>query len=542
MTPAQIEDVLRRLEVATSLRSNWDKTFQDIGDRILPQSADFQGQRADGEDRTELMFDATAALALQKYVAAIESFATPRNQLWHGLTVTDKSLAKKQRVKQYLDEWRDILFRVRYSPRSAFASQSNEAYLSHGAFGTGGLYIDDDVKARCIRYKSLNLAQTYILENYHGLVDTVFRRFKRTYRQIEQKWPGKMPPKMVEAMKRAPDEKVEVVHFVGPRTDYEPGRLGPKSMPWVSCYILPADKTELEEGGYRTWPFGIARYMTNADEVYGRSPAWLALSNIKVLNEMKKTHLKAGHRVVDPPLLASEDGILQAFSMAPGALNYGGLDAQGNQLVKPLITGGRLDMGMEMMDKEREIIGTAFLADVYRALVENPQMTATQTMQLISERAVLVAPVLGRLQAEFLGNTIEREIDILTEAGEGPEMPPELVEAGGEYRVEYTSPMSRAMRASEGVAIQRTLEALTPLAQIDPGALDIIDIPGAGRLLAEINGVPSALIRDEEAVVAMKGDRAQEQQAQQLLAAAPSVTAAASNLIKLQGNSGVPVL
>ena len=62
-------------------------------------------------------------------------------------------------------------------------------------------FTDDDVKARCIRYKSLNLSQTYILENYHGLVDTVFRRFKRTYRQIEQKWPGKMPPKMAEAMK-----------------------------------------------------------------------------------------------------------------------------------------------------------------------------------------------------------------------------------------------------------------------------------------------------------------------------------------------------
>jgi hypothetical protein len=542
MTPAQIEDVLRRLEVAVSLRGNWNRTFQDIGDRILPQSADFEVQRSDGEDRTELMFDATAALALQKYVAAIESFATPRNQVWHGLTVTDKSLAKKQRVKAYMDEWRDILFRVRYSPRSAFASQSNEAYLSHGAFGTGGLYIDDDIKARCIRYKSLNLAQTYILENYHGLVDTVFRRFKRTYRQIEQKWPGKMPPRMAEAMKKTPDEKVEVVHYVGPRTDYDPGRMGPKSMPWVSCYILPADKAELEEGGYRTWPFGIARYMTNADEVYGRSPAWLVLSNIKVLNEMKKTHLKAGHRVVDPPLLASEDGILQAFSMAPGALNYGGLDAQGNQLVKPLMTGARLDIGLDMMDREREIIGTAFLADVYRALVENPQMTATQTMQLISERAVLVAPVLGRLQAEFLGNTIEREIDILTEAGEGPEMPPELVEAGGEYRIEYTSPMSRAMRASEGVAIQRTLESLTPLAQIDPGALDIINIPEAGRVLAEINGVPASLIRDEEAIAAMQAGRAQDQQAQQLLAAAPSVTSAAANLIKLQANSGVPVL
>lgn len=538
----QIEDILRRLESAKAKRANWNSTFQDIGDRLLPQASDFETRRADGEDRTELMFDATAALALQKYVAAIESFATPRNQQWHTLSVTDKSLAKKKRVKEYLEAWTEILFRVRYSPRSAFASQTNECYLSHGAFGTGGLFIDDDIQSRVIRYKSLNLAHTYILENHHGLVDTVFRCFRRSLRQIEQRWPGKMPPKMAEAMKKDPDEMVEVVHYVGPRTDYEPSRLGPMGMPWAQCYVLPAEKFKLEESGYRVWPFGIARYMTSADEVYGRSPAWLALSNMRVLNEQKKTMLKAAQKLVDPPMLVSEDGILGAFSLAPGALNYGGLSPSGEQLVKPLITNARYDIGLDIMDKEREIIAGAFLADVYQALIDNPQMTATQAMQIISERAVLVAPVLGRLQSEFLGNAIEREIDILTEAGQGPEMPPELVEAGGEYRVEYTSPMSRAMRAGEGVAILRTLESITPLAQIDPSVLDGYDLPGLALDLGEINGVPAKRMLDDEQIAAKQEGRAQAAQAQQLLAAAPSVTSAAANLIKLQANSGVPVL
>ena len=59
----RIEEILRRLEPAKSTRGNWNRTFQDIADRILPQAADFEVQRSDGEDRTELMFDATAALA-----------------------------------------------------------------------------------------------------------------------------------------------------------------------------------------------------------------------------------------------------------------------------------------------------------------------------------------------------------------------------------------------------------------------------------------------------------------------------------------------
>lgn len=534
-----VDDLIRRWEQARAARGNWDGIFQEIADRVLPQAADFNARQSDGAKRTDLMYDATAALALQKFTAAIESFATPRNQRWHTLEVNDPALQKNQNVKRYLEEVTELLFKVRYSPRAAFAAQTNETYLSFGAFGTAGIFIDDDIKARVIRYKSLALASTWFLENHHGLVDTVFRCFKRTLRQIEQRWPGKLPEKLRQRLEKYPDEQHEIVHFVGPQVDYEPSKLG--SMPWASCYFMPGEKHKLDEGGFLSWPFGVARYMTAADEIYGRSPAWLALSNIKVLNEQKKTHIKAGHKAVDPPLLVHEDGILQAFSMTPGYLNFGGINSAGQEMVKPLQVNPRLDISLEMMDREREIIGQAFLIDVFRALVENPQMTATQAMELISERAVLVSPVLGRLQTEFLGSVIDREIAILAHAGQMPEMPPELEEAAGEYRVEYTSPMSKAMRAGDGVAIMRTLEAVTPLAQVDPTVLDAYDLPALARELGEINGVPAKAMRSAEDVERRAADREQAAQMHQLVDAAPSVTAAASNLVKLQRNAGVPL-
>lgn len=537
---SDIEAISQRLGVAKSKRANWDSGFQEIADLIMPQAATFNTTRTDGAKRTEKMFDPSASLALNKFSAAIESFASPRNMRWHGLTVTDKSLKNNQRVKEYLDDVTRVMFDVRYSPRASFATQSHEAYTSFGAFGTGGMFIDDDVKARVIRYKSLNLASTWVLENHHGQIDTVFRCFSRTLRQIEQRWPGKLPQKLAQKLEKTPDELIEVVHFVGPREDYDTSRVGYPGMPWRSCYFIESEKHEIEESGFRQWPFAIARDLTSADEIYSRSAAWIALPSIKTLNEMKRSMIKAGQKMADPPLLASEDGVLGAFSQAPGALNFGGLDSNGNQLVKPLMSGARMEIGIELMDKERDLIGAGFLADVYRALVENPSMTATQAMQIISERAVLVAPVLGRLQ-EFLGNVIDREIDILNHAGQLPEMPQELIEAQGEYRIEYTSPMSRAMRASEGVAIVRTLEAVTPLAQIDPSVLDRFKLDEAAAEIAEINGVPAKIMRSAEDAQAMKDGRAQAQQAQQLIDAAPSVTAAAANMTKMQQNLGVPV-
>lgn len=537
-----LEAIDRRLGELRGNRGNWESTWQDIADRVLPLASDFNTTRHDGARRTEKMFDATAALAAQKAVAAFSSFLWPSNQRYQGITSNNDKLNKVHRVKAYFEAVTEKLFAARYSTRASFEAQMGEAALQWMVFGTGLMFVDDDMKRAALRYKSLHLGNTYLVENAAGMVDTVFRCWKWSLRAINQRFPGKLPAKLAERMAKHPDEMVEVAQFVGPREDADPSRLGFRGWPWASVYWLPSEKHLLEEGGFRSWPFAVLRYMTTPGEVYGRSPAWLALSNIKVLNAQKKTVLQAGQKVVDPPLLLSEDGVLSQFSMAPGALNYGGLDSQGNQLVKPLITQARLDIGLEMMDKEREIISGSFFIDVFRALVENPQMTATQALELMQERARIMSPIGGRIESEGLGPMTERELELLANAGQLPEMPPELIEAQGEYKIEYTSPMRRAMRAGDALAISRTLEQLTPWSQIEPGVLDAFDPEATARELAEINGVPVKVMRSPEDVQAMKEGRASQQQAAQLLEAAPSVTSAAANLTKLQQAGGMPVL
>lgn len=538
----EFDSVLRRYDYARNGRGTWEALWQEIADRVLPQAADFNVLRADGERRTELMFDATAALASQKAVAAVSSFFWPSNQQYQKISTSNEDLNKSHAVQLWCDAVTKRLFRARYSTKAAFEAQMGEAAMQFFVFGTGLLFVDDDMKVRTLRYKSLPLANTCVLEGQGGMVDTVFRWWRWSLRQIEQRWPGKLPEAYRSKLERNPDEMVEVAHCVMPRTDYQPDRPDFKGWPWASVYFLPGAKHMLDEGGFRTWPFAVMRYMTVPGEVYGRSPAWLALSNIKVLNAQKKTILAAGQKIVDPPLLLPEDGALQAFSLAPGALNYGGVSDQGQQLVHPLVTNARLDIGLDMMDKEREIISSAFLMDVFRVLVENPQMTATQTLELMQERAVMMSPIGGRIESEGLGPMTERELDLLAHAGQLPEMPPEMVEAQGEYRIEYTSPMRKAMRASEGIAITRTFEAVLPLAQADASALDGFDIPAAARELAEINGVPPSILIDLEQVKAKQAARQEQAQLAQLVEAAPAVSSAAANLTKMQANAGRPVI
>ena len=522
-----------------SERGIWEQHWREIAERVLPRNNWFQAtDKVEGEKRTEKVFDATAGLALDRFAAAMESMLTPRTQQWHRLKVRNPELRENDQIQEYLDEVTQILFQVRYSPKANFASQAHENYISLGAFGSGAILIDDIV-GYGIRYKSIHLSEIYFCENHAGIIDKVHRKFEMTARQAAQKWGiDKIPEKIKTALEKSPERKFEFIHCVKPNEDFKSGRMNYEGMPYASYYLSLEGNQMVSRGGYKTFPYAISRYVTGPKEVYGRSPAMTVLPDIKMINEMSKTVIRAAHKIVDPPLLLQEDGVLQAFNTRPGALNYGGVDDQGRQVVVPLQTGARVDIGMEMMEQRRKVINDAFLITLFQILVDAPNMTATEAMLRAQEKGALLAPTMGRQQSEMLGPMIERELDILSRAGVLPPMPEALMEVEGEIEIEYVSPLNRAQRAEEGVAIMRTLEAVAPLAQIDPGVMDIFRPDEIARELAEINGVPAKILRSKEEVTAIKEGQAQAAEAQQLLAAAPVAAQTAKTLAEVQALSG----
>lgn len=402
----------------------------------------------------------------------------------------------------------------------------------------------EDVPGRGIRYKSCHLAELYISENQHGLIDTVHRRFEYTARQAAGAFGlDKLPQKIKGALEKGDEaSKFEFIHAVEPNKERKRGRMDYEGMDFKSCYVSIEGRQLIEEGGYRTFPYAVSRYSTNPKEVYGRGPAIMVLPDIKMLNEMEKTTLRAGHMAVDPPLLLLEDGALQGFQMRPRALNFGGVDAEGRQMVQPLKTGANLPWQIEMNDGKRKLINEAFLVTLFQILVETSQITATEALLRAQEKGQLLAPTMGRQQSEFLGPITERELDILAMAGVLPEPPPEVAEliADG-IEVEYTSPLARLMRSEDAVSIMRTFEQLSPMAQLDPGVFDVFDTDALPRELAEINGVPAKVLRSKEAVAQIKEGKRQAAEMQQMLAAAPVAADAANNLAQAAATaSSVP--
>lgn len=541
MADSRAEYVFRRQEQLESERSTFDSHCKEVAERVLPRQDDFVTQRTvEGEKRTEKIFDSTALLALDKSASAIDSLVTPSTQMYHRLEPEDDALLQDKPTMVFCHELNKMLFRMRYRPLANFSSQAHECFVSLMAFGNLGMFTDDELGIGT-RYKSIALSNMWFSENAAGIVDYVHRRIRMTARAAHMKWGNKLPEKIIKSAENKPFEKYDFLHCVKPNEERKSGAKSYHGMPWASYYCAYEGRTLLDEGGYRTLPYAISRHVTSPNEIYGRSPAMMVLPDIKMVNEMEKTNIRAGHKIVDPPLLAYGDGILSSFNARPNAVNYGAVDENGKQLVVPLKTGANLPIVLEMAEQKRQQILDAFYVTLFQILVRNPQMTATEALIRAQEKGQLLAPTVGRQQTEFLGNVITRELDIISMAGMLPPVPPKLERSGGAIKVVYTSPLTRLRRAEDGVAIARTLEGVLPLIEVKPEILDNFDLDELVHEWSDIHGVPPKIIRAREIVEQIRADRQQEEQAIKALAAAEQMAKTGKDVAKAQAEGAQPV-
>lgn len=211
--------------------------------------------------------------------------------------------------------------------------------------------------------------------------------------------------------------------------------------------------------------------------------------------------------------------------MRPRAVNYGGMSMDGRPLIAPVNMGANLPFGLEAMEQKSRVIDDAYLVTLFEILVREPGMTATEALLRAQERGMLLAPILGRMQAEMISPTVERELDIISRAGLLPPPPQELLDSGGVLlNIEYDAAINRVQRSEEATAIMQTIEMVAPMAQIDPAVTKLFKFVEVGRELANINGMPAKLLNTPEDVYAMMQAEQQAQAMQQMLQAAPAMT------------------
>lgn len=550
---ARAQAIIKRMEGFITDRSQFENLYTQVNSYVDPAPNRFQGnvQFMQGETNTSRYFDDTPTQALLKGVAGIDSALTPHSQRWHGLGIQDQTLNKNKEVRKYLEETVDVLFAMRYSTNANFANQVHECYLNLFKFGTCGLYISDDI-GKNIQYKSIGLEQLYCAEDASGKVNSVYRKFEYTCSQAAEIFGyDKLPDRIQQKLKDSPDSKFWFLHAVEPNIDYSKRIKTAERMRFKSTYLCYDTKEIISEGGYRTMPYAVSRYRTNSGEIYGRCPAIDKLPDIKMLNRLAYINLRGAEKVVDPAILASEDGYQISLNLNPGMISYG-IDRNGNPMFMPMQTGAQVDVGLEILDRLRDSIFQAFNISLFQLLADtsNSNLTATEVNVRQQEKAAEIAPLINRQRSEFLGPIIDREISIAANAGKLPQKPDILIDYEAKngidednndfFKVEYVSPFTQIMESNKTIAIMNTLGIGGQMAQFDSNVIKYFNLPVAIQEIAQINGMPADILRTDEEVEQMKQAEAQQQQLQQVLQAAPQIADTAKTLADAQRIAGAP--
>ena len=164
-------------------------------------------------------------------------------------------------------------------------------------------------------------------------------------------------------------------------------------------------------------------------------------------------------------------------------------------------------------------------------------MTATEVLARTREKGILLAPTLGTQQSEYLGPMIDRELDILARQGLLPPMPGILLEAQGDYNVQYDSPLSRAQRAEEASGLMRTVETALQVVNVTQNleSIDHFDWDTIIPEISQIQGVPPRWMKSKEDVQKIRIVRAQQQQQAQQAQAMPGEAAMLNAVSKASG-------
>lgn len=513
------EDVVRYFSQLQSDRYQWESLWEDVIDYILPNRRSIYDDAVRGDDRSVEIYDSTATQANIRLAAGLNSTLTNQNMLWFGLETNNRELNKDPSVRDYLQRRTNAIKRA--YDISNFYTEVHEMYLDVGSLGTGVLYVEPSFKpGKQLNFKSVHIREIYIDENPHGVVDTVFRKFKMNVKQCIQKWGENCSDEVKELYNAGKfNTEIEILHAVFPRPKRNPNLQDRKNMRFASLWIEFSSKHLIDEGGFNTMPYIVPRWLKSSGEMYGRSPAVSVLADIKTLNEMMYSLLLSGQLAVEPPLQVPDEGFMN-INVEPRGISY--YRAGSADRIEPLDLGRNVPLTFEMVQIYQDKINDAFLQNKLE-LIDKREMTAEEVRARMSENARVLGPTMGRLEYEFLNILNDRvtdilENDIVYEDGSAYLEPLPSNLEGENVMLKFTSPIARNQRMQEAEAVGYFLQGVRNNSQFAPQVLDKVNWDRVTELDAEVFGVPLDILNDEDVVESIRQQRAEQAQRQEQIA------------------------
>ena len=512
--PADIKLINQRFESLKQERSSWEDLWRDIRDYCLPDLGCFSGEDAtQGSKRYRKILDAEAIGCADVLAAGLLGGVSSPSRPWLRLTTMDPDLDKNPAVKEWMTKVQDLL--LLYFSKAECYNALHQSYLELPVFGTACTIVKPHPE-QLISLQNLTIGEYWLAEDDYGKVDTMYRRLSLTAKQMVQQWGFEAVNNDVrQAFEKDPFTRFNVIHAIEPRIERNPDKRDNKNMPWQSVYFQEGvqDKV-LSESGFRNFPALCPRWMTSGGSVYGRGPGAKALSAQKSLQRL---HLRLAELVdygTRPPILYPSTLKDQLSQFKPGGRVA--VNPQEAPIIRSMWEVRTDPQAMlALIQSTRQDIQRIFFVNVFQmiaATANQTDRTATEVQALEQEKVMMLGPVLERLHTELLDPLVTNAFGFMVEYNMLPEVPEELY--GRELSIEYVSVLAEAQKNASANGIVRTAQQIGLLAQINPQAVDKLDVDATIDQLADMNGVPPSLIVTGQKVALIRQQRAEQQQAQ----------------------------
>lgn len=508
---AAVEQLFRRLQRLKTLRQPHEKVWRDCFDHSFPiRGSGLQGDMPmtaqQAQDRKARLLHSVSTDAGRTLAAALVSGAVPSSSVWALLSVTGADDA----AKAWLDEKGKQLHEEVHA--SVFDSVVMECALDMVAAGWFALYVDADKENGGFIFQQWPISSVYAATSVPGgLVDTVFREYSLTAEQCVNEFGiDKVSALTAKKSVETPDESVRICHAIYPRSVYMVDALMGKNMKFASCHFEVDSKRLLRESGYPEMPVVVPRWSLIPDTPYAVGPMFDALPDARELNELHRMDKMNAELAIAGMWIAEDDGVLNPRSVKIGPRKI--IVANSVDSMKQLSAGGDWQLSEKKIAQKEAAIRRTLMADQLQPM-DGPNMTATEVHVRVGMIRQLLAPIYGRLQAEWLAPMVERCFGLMYRAGVfGPA--PESI-AGRAFKVKYNNPLARAQKLEDATAIERHNNYLRTIAEAKPEVMDGTDFDKQSKEYAEAVGVPMSTLRDKDSIAALRDERAKQQQAAQ---------------------------
>lgn len=527
-----LEKVESRKGALKTERSSFISHWQEITKVISPRSAKYLvSDKNRGEKKHQDIINETGTLASRTLQSGLMAGMSSPARPWFALGPPDPGMKEFGPVKEWLDTVTRLMRDV--FARSNIYSVLPRCYGSLGDYGTGAFGLPEDDK-EVIRGFNFPIGSYMIDCNARGVVDTIYREYSMTVRQLVEKFGIE---NVSHATKNLYDlgtygTSIPIVHAVEPNFSSQ-GTLNARDKTFISVYYEPGgDKGKaLRISGFDEFPVLAPRWEVCGDDVYGSNcPGMLALGGVKQLQLMERRGLQALDKFVNGAVEADATLKNSGIDMLPGGISWR------NNMVNSPHPGIRkieeIDANIFRVLNEynREVenrIKRSYYEDLMLmfAQTDRRDITAREVEERSGEKLLVLGPMMEQQNDDLFDPLIDITFMRMLRKGLLPKPPQELM--GKPLRVEYTSVMAQALKLVGVASVERFVGFVGQVAGVNSSVLDKVDFDQLVDEYGEMTGVPAKIIVSDDKVLEIRSDRAQREKSMQMAEAMPAMNQAA---------------